>query len=182
MSHGTTRRPLDEAPATAGRRAWLLLGLAVMALMAARVPAVSSMIREQVDAAISSGELANTEQRSLAVTIGVTVALALSIGVTLVVIALAHRFEARLRLPAARALGRSVSGLLVIVAAGLVSKQVASIALAPQGRSFTPALWAVVATSVVAAVVVVAASTDRGGPRARAVSVGLAVGLATAAI
>lgn len=161
--------------------AWLMVFATVCTLMALRIPEISRMITHKVDVAIAMGELEDTSQRSLAVSIAVAAAFALSVLVLLIVLTVARRLEARLRLPALTILGRRLSGVLLIVATGLIAKQVAS-AVVPTEVFWSPGRWGLALVPLAVAVFLVARQATGARARNRTAATGAAVGLLILAI
>lgn len=161
--------------------AWLAVCAVVCVLMALRIPEISRIITHRVDLAIASGELPDTSQRSLAVTIAVAAAFALSLLVVLVLVTVVRRFETRLRLPAVTIGGRRLGGVLVIVATGLVAKQAASVTF-PSELFWHPGRWALALLPLTLAVVLVARQAPGARARNRTAATGAAVGLLILAI
>lgn len=179
--HNSTPGKKTDHPRTS-RGAWLTVLATVCGLMAMRMPGVATVIRSKVDEAIASGELEDTSQRSLAVSIGITTAIALSFLVVIVIVSLAKRFESRLRLPWITVGRRRVSGVLVVVATALVAKQVTSFILPVSGELWNVGLWGSVLAPVLVAVGLVAKQSSCVRSRRRTLTVGLAVGLLAIAV
>lgn len=163
-STSPTGTPSGREPrrsATQGR--WWLLGFALIALATlGRLPVVLDEVRSSVDARIASGDLPDTEQRTLAVAIGVTVALAVYLTVTLVLVAVARRVEPHCRLPVVE-LGRlRVPGMVFLVVGIALAVQVTALVLRSPAPRSEPGVWV---TALAVSATAVASVARRGASR-----------------
>jgi hypothetical protein len=152
---GKPSSPAPRRAATPGR--WWLLGFALIGLVTvARLPVVLDEVRSSVNARIASGDLPQTDQRSLAVSIGVSVALAVYLTVTLILVAVARRIEPSCRLPEVTFGRLRLPGMPYVVVGIALAVQACALVLQTTDPRDEVAVWAAAAAVPVIGVVAAA--------------------------